>query len=73
MNIEHLVNMANDISAFCSGEYGAEAPKNIATHIAKFWDPRMRSQIIAHVNAGGEGLSPAALAAVRTLPPPARG
>ncbi len=74
MNIEHLVSMANDIRNFFDSEVGAkEAPASIALHISRYWDPRMRSQIIAHAASGGDGLSPEALAAVRTLaPPPAR-
>ena len=71
MNIEHLVSMANDISHFFDGEYGpADSPANIATHITRYWDPRMRKQIIAHAAAGGAGLTPTALAAVKTLAPP---
>jgi formate dehydrogenase subunit delta len=71
MNIEHLVSMANDIGSFFDGEVGLkEAPASIATHISRYWDPRMRSQIIAHAASGGEGLHPTALAAVRILPPP---
>ncbi|HTQ35939.1 MAG TPA: formate dehydrogenase subunit delta [Steroidobacteraceae bacterium] len=73
MNIEHLVSMANDISHFFDGEYGTQdSPANIALHISRYWDPRMRSQIIAHAAHGGEGLTPTALAAVKTLAPPAR-
>lgn len=74
MNIEHLVSMANDIGNFFDGEFGLqESPAQIATHISRYWDPRMRSHIIAHAAAGGAGLSPSALAAVRTLaPPPSR-
>jgi formate dehydrogenase subunit delta len=68
MNIEHLVSMANDIGNFFDGEYGVkDSPPNIATHISRYWDPRMRTQIIAHAAEGGAGLS---LAAVRSLPPP---
>ncbi len=71
MNIEHLVSMANDISRFFDGEYGTrESPPNIATHITRFWDPRMRTQIIAYVAKDGAGLTPTALAAVKTLSPP---
>ena len=71
MNIEHLVSMANDIGNFFDGEFGkTESPANIALHISRYWDPRMRSQIIAHAADGGHGLSPTALAAVRTLPAP---
>ena len=70
MNIEHLVSMANDIGNFFDGEFGTtESPANIALHISRYWDPRMRSQIISHAAEGGEGLSPTALAAIRTLPP----
>lgn len=71
MNIEHLVSMANDISHFFDGEYGTkDSPPNIATHITRYWDPRMRKEIIAHAAAGGAGLTPTALAAVQTLAPP---
>ncbi len=71
MNIEHLVTMANDIGNFFTSEAGdAAAPKEVATHITKFWDPRMRSQIIGHSKSGGEGLSPVALTAVGLLVPP---
>jgi formate dehydrogenase subunit delta len=71
MNIEHLVSMANDIGNFFDGEFGLqESPANIALHISRYWDPRMRSQIIDHASQGGDGLSPSALAAIRTLPPP---
>jgi formate dehydrogenase subunit delta len=70
MNIPHLVSMANDISAFFDGEVGpVEAPASVALHISRYWDPRMRSQIIAHAATGGEGLCASALAAVRSLPP----
>jgi len=73
MNIHQLVIMANDISAFFSSEAGQqEAHKSVALHISRYWDPRMRTQIIAHAAAGGDGLCQAALDAVRTLPPPPR-
>jgi formate dehydrogenase subunit delta len=71
MNIEHLVSMINDIGSFFDGEVGQkDAPASVALHVSRYWDPRMRSEIIAHASAGGEGLSASALAAVRSLPPP---
>jgi formate dehydrogenase subunit delta len=71
MNIEHLVSMANDIGAFFNGELGPkDAAGGIATHISRYWDPRMRAAIIRHAEGGGAGLTPAALAAVRSLPQP---
>jgi formate dehydrogenase subunit delta len=36
--------------------------------LKKFWDPRMRSQIVAHVTAGGSGLDPVARKAIEQLP-----
>jgi formate dehydrogenase subunit delta len=71
MDVHHLVSMANDISAFFDSEVGAsEAPASVALHITRYWDPRMRREIIAHAAVGGEGLCSSALAAVRSLPAP---
>lgn len=39
----------------------------IAQHLRRFWDPRMRKQILAHVEQGGEGMAPEAKAAVARL------
>ena len=72
MNVASLVTMANQIADFFVSEAGVDAaPQEIAAHITKFWDPRMRTQIIAHATEGGAGLCPAALAAARQLQPPA--
>ena len=43
-----------------------------ADHIEKFWDPRMRSLIIAHLDAGGAGLGPIARAAIGQIAQKAR-
>ncbi|MEO7775488.1 MAG: formate dehydrogenase subunit delta [Steroidobacteraceae bacterium] len=69
MKIDYLVSMANDISSFFDAESGDDAARNIASHIGRFWDRRMRAQIIAHLASGGAGLSASAVAAVRQLPP----
>ncbi len=70
MNIERLVAMANDIGNFFVTEAGPDdAPAQVATHLRRFWEPRMRAQIARHAAAGGQGLSVVALAAVRRLIP----
>lgn len=69
---ERLVMMANQIARAFAPQGEARAVPQIADHIAKFWDPRMRKMIAAHVAAGGAGLEPAARAAVELLPPTAR-
>jgi len=68
MEIEYLVKMANEIGAFFDAEAGAGAPKEVARHLHRFWDPRMRRQILEHLATdGGHGLHDSALAAVRLL------
>lgn len=58
MDIGNLVRMANRIGDFFEGFPDAqEARAGIAGHLQRFWDPRMRREIVAHVERGGEGLS----------------
>jgi len=43
----------------------AQALTDIATHVRKFWEPRMRRQILEHLDQqGGEGLSDIVLQAL---------
>jgi len=68
LHADYLVKMANEIGAFFHGEAGPEAaPAEIARHIRRFWDRRMRQQIITHLAAGGEGLSAEARRAIEIL------
>jgi formate dehydrogenase subunit delta len=71
MKTEKLVMMANQIAAFFAAQGDERAVPQIASHIEKFWDPRMRSEISAHVAASGAGLTPLARAALETLKQPA--
>jgi len=68
MQIERLVTMANQIADyFASLPDRQEAVAGAAGHLRRFWDPRMRKQIIAHLGASGEGLNEIARAAVARL------
>ncbi len=59
MNRDHLIRMANQIGTFFeSMPERQEALEGIATHIKKFWEPRMRREFLALLEAGGEGVSP---------------
>ena len=59
MNDDRLISMANQIADFFQSYPEAEAVEGVATHIQKFWDPRMRRELLAHVDAHGSGrLSP---------------
>jgi len=58
MDIGNLVRMANRIGEFFAAMPDAqEAQAGIAGHLQRFWDPRMRREIVAHVEHGGAGLS----------------
>jgi formate dehydrogenase subunit delta len=67
MSPDKLVYMANQIGRFFSHRGEEKAVAGIADHLAKFWDPRMRSAIFAHLESGGRGLDPFVLTAVTTL------
>ena len=67
MSLENLVYMANQIGSFFASQKDQEPVVGIADHIKKYWDPRMRKQIFAHIDAGGEGLNPTVLQALQRL------
>jgi formate dehydrogenase subunit delta len=67
MQIEKLVYMANQIGAFFAAQGEEAAIAGVADHLRKFWDPRMRAQILAHAEAGGPGLAPLVAAAIARL------
>ena len=64
---DKLVYMANQIGSFFKSQDQSKAPTMIAEHIIKFWDPRMRRAIIAHLDAGGAGLQPATREAIEAI------
>jgi formate dehydrogenase subunit delta len=64
---DKLVYMANQIGKFFASQGEAQAAVGIANHLEKFWDPRMRLAIFAHLEAGGAGLEPLVRQAVERL------
>jgi formate dehydrogenase subunit delta len=64
---DKLVYMANQIGKFFAHQGDAKAVASIADPLAKFWDPRMRAAIQAHLAAGGAGLDPLVRRAVEGL------
>jgi formate dehydrogenase subunit delta len=69
MNGDQLVRMINDISGFFVSESDQnEAVEGVVGHVTKFWDPRMRSQILSHVaQTDGAGLTELSRLAVNRL------
>lgn len=66
-SVDTLVKMANQIGDFFAAQRSMDSAAGAAEHLAKFWDPRMRAGIIAHLEHGGAGLNPTALEAVKRL------
>ncbi|MBU6506771.1 MAG: formate dehydrogenase subunit delta [Alphaproteobacteria bacterium] len=64
----NLVYMANQIGKFFARQPTDKAVDSIADHLFKYWDPRMRKAIVAHLDEhAGAGLDPRALAAVQKV------
>jgi formate dehydrogenase subunit delta len=57
--VDTLIRMANQIGSFFEAMPDRpQAMKDIALHIRKFWDPRMRRAFLDHFDRqGGAGLS----------------
>lgn len=68
MDIHNLTHMANRIGQFFEAMPDQqEASKEIANHLRKFWEPRMRRELLAHLDAtGGNDLLPIVKAALVT-------
>lgn len=62
-----LVRMANQIATFFKSQPEAERVQGVATHINKFWEPRMRRQFFEVVDAGGGDLLPLVIEASRQV------
>jgi formate dehydrogenase subunit delta len=67
MNIEKLVHMANQIGKFFAAQGEEATVAGVAEHLQRFWDPRMRAEIAAHLAAGGAGLDDGVRKAVARL------
>jgi formate dehydrogenase subunit delta len=59
--------MANQIGSFFKSQGPGKVVPGVADHIEKFWDPRMRSAILAHLDTGGAGLDPEVRDAIEAL------
>jgi formate dehydrogenase subunit delta len=64
---DRLVYMANQIGKFFESQGHDKEVAGAADYIRKFWDPRMRKAIYAHLDAGGAGLDPNVRDAIASL------
>ena len=67
MDMQNLIHMANQIGDFFETiPDKEESLSGIARHFKSFWEPRMRQQLLEHVDEkNGEGLKPVVLEALR--------
>jgi len=63
--IEQLVKMANQIADNFS--FHEDAVDRLADHLQRFWAPSMRKKLIEFLDAGGDGLKPDVIVAVKRL------
>lgn len=68
---DKMVRMANQIATFFATQPGEDGAEKVAAHINDFWEPRMRAQLLAHAEEGGEGLDPLVLEAIGQVRAPA--
>jgi formate dehydrogenase subunit delta len=71
MNIDLLIKMANEIGDFFSGAEvndAQAASRDVANHIKRYWEPRMRAQMLKYYEERqGAGLTELAKNAVALL------
>ena len=64
--IDKLVRMANQIADFYAAMPQREAIDGAATHLRRYWTPKM-CELVAFADAGQAGLNPTAAHAVEAL------
>ena len=70
MDTTRLAAMANQIAAFFATQRGQSGALEVADHLRKFWEPRMRADLMTRIDSDGAeaaGLSPLAAAAMEEL------
>jgi formate dehydrogenase subunit delta len=67
VSAQKLVRMANEIARNMRTMGGEQAAAATANHLKSFWTPGMRAAIVAHLDAGGDGLEPLTRDAVTRL------
>ena len=62
-----MVHNTNQIALFFASYPREEAIAGVTDHLIKFWEQRMKDQIVQYVAQGGSGLHELALEAVKRL------
>jgi formate dehydrogenase subunit delta len=67
MHVEQLIRMVNQMGSFFEAMPDrGEALHDLALHLQRFWEPRMRRALLAHLDTeGGSALNPVSAEAIR--------
>lgn len=68
MKADLMVHNANQIALYFQTFPREEAIAGVLDHIMKFWERRMKDQLIDYVAKGGTGLHELVLEAVKRMP-----
>jgi len=67
LDIERILTMASDIGDFFAPYPPERAAEGVRNHLRTYWDPRMRSALLAAIEAGVAELPPHVLEGARRL------
>lgn len=56
IDINKIILMANQIGDFFAPYPPERRAEGIRNHLRTYWDPRMRSDLLAFIDRGGEGI-----------------
>ena len=68
MKADLMVHNANQIALYFASFPREEAIEGVLDHIMKFWERRMKDQLLDYVGKGGTGLHELVLEAVKRMP-----
>tara|TARA_R110002124_G_scaffold239500_3_gene404715 strand:- start:4097 stop:4318 length:222 start_codon:yes stop_codon:yes gene_type:complete len=67
MSADKIIRMANQIALFMESKPHDEGVTGLAAHINDFWEPRMRREFFALLDAGGDGMRPLVIEAAAQI------
>ncbi|MGI9271759.1 MAG: formate dehydrogenase subunit delta [Woeseiaceae bacterium] len=67
IDLERLITMANQIGDFFAPYPPERAREGFRNHVRINWDPRMRKALLAHIDAGGDGVDERVIEAAELL------
>ena len=71
MSPDKLIYQVNQIATFFRSKPHAEGVAGVANHLNRYWEPRMRRQFFAMIEAGGKGFDPLVIEAASAVRRPA--